>query len=90
MTVAPDAGAEPAAPSWRRIADGIRAEHHDAADEPIPDVDPADFDLAEDCCLGGCCAEGTAYLAAVEQVEARRAARARDARQGREADPATP
>ncbi|MCK6095396.1 hypothetical protein AAG742_01095 [Micrococcus sp. 2A] len=45
--------------------------------------DPADFDLDEDCCLGGCCEKGAAYRAAldaVEQARIERAAAVRDAR----------
>lgn len=64
-------------PSWRVIADRITAEHRAADDGPIDEVDPADFDLDEDCCLGGCCAKGIAYLDAVEQAAARRARRTR-------------
>lgn len=45
------------------------------AEEEIPAPDPADFDLAEDCCVGGCCDNGTAYLEAVAEADAARAAR---------------
>lgn len=38
--------------------------------------DPADFDLDEDCCLGGCCEKGAAYRAALDAVEQARIERA--------------
>ena len=64
-----------AAPAWRAVAERIQAEHRAASGGPVEEPDPADFDLDDDCCLGGCCAKGTAYLEAVERAAAARAAR---------------
>lgn len=81
MTVDPartavDEGAV-AEPAWKGIARQLEAEHAARAGGPIETVDPADFDLDDDCCLGGCCDQGTAYLEALAAAEERAAARRR-------------
>lgn len=76
MTVDP---ARPVAdePAWKGIARQLQAERAARADGPIETVDPADFDLDDDCCLGGCCDKGTAYLEALAAADERNAARRR-------------
>ena len=70
MTTVPSADA--AGPEWRRIAERLR---QDALADGVDAPDPADFDLDDDCRLGGCCAQRPAYLEAVERAAAPRAAR---------------
>ena len=76
MTAAQDAAdGLSGSPSWREIAERLQAERRaGAGGTGVDQVDPADFDLDEDCCLGGCCEKGVAYLAAVERAAPRRPA----------------
>lgn len=67
----------PTVPAWRRLAAELQAERLGLAEDAPDEVDPAAFDLDDDCCLGGCCEKGTAYLAALDAAAARREARGR-------------